>query len=58
MLPRIRQGMVEAAPTLFCQLHPAAEEIELSLIDPEHIVVSANTTTVGPGYHIFLVSLL
>jgi len=58
LLPRTRQEVVESAPTLFCQLHPAAEEIELALIDPDHVVVSANTTTVGPGYHIFLTSLL
>jgi len=57
MFPKTRQEVVESSPTLFCQLHPAAEEIELSLIDQEHVVVSANTTTVGPGYHIFLVSL-
>jgi hypothetical protein len=58
MLPKTRQGTVEFSPTIFCQLHPAAEEVELSLIDPEHLVVSANTSTVGPGYHIFLTSLL
>ena len=56
--PKTRQGDVDGAFTVFCQLHPAAEEIELTLIDPEHVVASANTTTVGPGYHIFLSSLL
>jgi hypothetical protein len=50
--------MAEVSPTLFCLLHPAAEEIEFELKDPEHIVVSANTTTVGPGYHMFLSTLL
>jgi hypothetical protein len=52
------QGKVKESPAIFCQLHPGAEEVELSLIDPEHVVVSASTSAVGPGYHIFLVSLL
>src|SRR5579859_1467889 len=58
MLPRTRRGLVERSPALFCQLHPAAEDLEISLIDPTHLLVSANTTTVGPGYHIFVTSLL
>ena len=58
MLPRTRQGVVELSPTVFCLLHPAAEEVELTLINPEHLVVSANTSTVGPGYHVFLTSML
>jgi hypothetical protein len=58
LLPKTRQGFVELSPTVFCQLHPGAEEVELSLIDPEHLVVSANTSTVGPGYHIYLSLLL
>jgi hypothetical protein len=56
--PKTRQGLVEVSPTVFCVLHPAAEEIELSLIDPQHVVASANTSTVGPGYHAFVASLL
>jgi hypothetical protein len=58
MLPKVRLGQVELAPALFCGLHPAAEEIEIALVDSEHIVVSANTTTAGPGYHMFLTGLL
>lgn len=58
MLPMTRQGVVESSPTLFCVLHPAAEEVELTLIKPEYLVVSANTSTVGPGYHAFLASML
>ncbi|HEY6384591.1 MAG TPA: hypothetical protein VIX91_02805 [Candidatus Acidoferrum sp.] len=58
VLPRTRQDFVETSPTLFCQLHPAAEELELSLIDLEHLTASANTSTVGPGFHIFVCSLL
>ena len=56
--PQTRQGFVETYPTLFCRLHPAAEELELSLIDLDHLRASANTSTVGPGYHIFACSLL
>ncbi|HKW65238.1 MAG TPA: hypothetical protein VJN89_21985 [Candidatus Acidoferrum sp.] len=58
LLPKTRNGFVESSPTLFCLFHPAAEEVELSLIDPEHLVASANTSTVGPGYHIYLCDLL
>jgi hypothetical protein len=53
---RIEAG--DSSPSLFCRLHPAAEEFELSLIAPQQISVSANTSTVGPGYHMFLTSLL
>lgn len=55
---RIRQGRVEPFPAVFCLLHPAAEEVELSLTSPDQVVASANTSTVGPGYHVFLASLL
>lgn len=55
---RIRQGRVETFPAVFCLLHPAAEEVELSLTSPDQVVASANTSTVGPGYHVFLASLL
>jgi hypothetical protein len=58
VLPQTRQGFVETYPTLFCQLHPAAEEVELSLIDLEHLRASAKTSTVGPGFHIFVCSML
>jgi hypothetical protein len=58
MMPETRQGFVEACPTLFCRFHPAAEEVELSLLDLEHLTASANTSTVGPGYHVFVCSML
>jgi hypothetical protein len=58
LLPRTRRGFVDTFPTLFCQFHPGAEEVELSLIDPEHLTASANTSTVGPGYHIYICSVL
>ena len=49
--PEIKQGKVKDSPAIFCRLHPGAEEVELSLIGPEHLVVSASTSAVGPGYH-------
>jgi hypothetical protein len=50
--------MLEASPTVFCQLHPAAEEVELSLLDSQHLTATAKTSTIGPGYHIFLCDML
>ena len=45
-------------PTLYVQLHPCAEEIELSAPTAGVCAVIAKTSTVGPGYHIFLCDLL
>jgi len=56
--PSTRIGFSETTPTLFCQLHPAAEEVELSILDLDHFVASAKTSTVGPGYHIFVCHML
>jgi hypothetical protein len=58
LVPETRQGFVDTYPTLFCQLHPGAEELELSLIDLEHLTATANTSSAGPGYHIFVCSML
>lgn len=58
LVPSTRIGFSETTPTLFCQLHPAAEELEVSFLDLNHIVVSARTSTVGPGYHIFVCDML
>jgi len=58
MAPSTRIGFSETEPTLFCQLHPAAEEVYFYLLDLDHLVVSAKTSTVGPGYHIFLCDML
>jgi len=41
-------------PTLFIRLHPASEEVEITLPRPGRIIVSARTSTLGPGYHIGL----
>jgi hypothetical protein len=56
--PSTRIGFSETTPTLFCQLHPAAEELELSVLDLDHLVASGKTSTVGPGYHIFVCDML
>jgi hypothetical protein len=53
-----RLGFIDEKPCLFSSFHPAAEEVEIVVPDPDHITVSANTSTVGPGYHIFLCSLI
>jgi len=58
MVPKIRREMVDSTPTLYCQMHPAAEELELSIVGPSELVASANTTTAGPGYHVFVCSVL
>ena len=58
LLPQIKHATVEDRPAIFCQLHPAAEEVEFTLLDAGHLVVSASTSSAGPGYHIFLASML
>jgi hypothetical protein len=58
VLPKTRLEVVDSFPTLYCRLHPAAEDIELSFVGPSQLVASANTTTVGPGYHAFVTSML
>jgi hypothetical protein len=57
LAPTFRTGFVDEKPCLFSHFHPAAEEVEICLADPNHITVSANTSTVGPGYHIYLCDL-
>jgi len=58
MRPKTRLEVVDSTPTLFCRMHPAAEEFELSFVGPSQFVASANTTTAGPGYHAFVASML
>jgi hypothetical protein len=41
-------------PTIFLQLHPCAEQVRLSLIQNNALLVSAKTSTTGPGYHRYL----
>ncbi|MCY1030400.1 hypothetical protein OV207_02950 [Corallococcus sp. BB11-1] len=54
---RIEEGP-QGAPVLRLRLHPAAGEVSLLAATQERIVVSAETSAVGPGYHLFLCDLL
>ena len=58
LLPQIKYAKVNDAPAIFCRLHPAAEPVEFTLRDANHLLVSASTSSVGPGYHLFLGSML
>jgi hypothetical protein len=55
--PEISIGVGDTSPTLFCTLHPAAEDVEIAFLDANHLTASANTA-IGPGYHIFLCKIL
>lgn len=46
------------APMLKLRLHPAAGEVSLLATTGGRVVVSAETSAVGPGYHIFLCDVL
>jgi hypothetical protein len=48
----------ETSPTLFCSLHPTAEDAEISFLGSSHLTISAKTSTTGPGYHIALSRML
>ena len=39
-------------------LHPAAEEMEITATGQGRTAATAKTSTVGPGYHIYLCDLL
>src|SRR6476660_1066141 len=43
---------------LFVRIHPCAEDVEFRAPEPGVCIVSAKTSTAGPGYHIFLCDLL
>lgn len=45
-------------PILFLRLHPAAEDVAIVAAGKGRVVVSANTSMVGPGYHRYLCDLL
>ncbi|WP_163863714.1 hypothetical protein [Myxococcus eversor] len=46
------------APLLRLRLHPAAGEVSILAASGARVVISAETTAVGPGYHVFLCDLL
>src|SRR5579871_3914836 len=56
--PEMTRGRVRKAPALFCQLHPAANPLQLVLTDAAHLEASATTSSAGPGYHIYVSQLL
>jgi hypothetical protein len=45
-------------PILLVRLHPAADDMAIVAAGEGRVVVSANTSMVGPGYHRFLCDLL
>jgi hypothetical protein len=51
-------GSRDDKPTLYLTLHPAAEDVEITILGPDTFTASANTSTVGPGYHIFVCDIL
>jgi hypothetical protein len=54
-----RQGRTEQGkPALYLDLYPCAQEVEIFVPRPGRVDVVATTSTVGPGYHIFLCDLL
>jgi hypothetical protein len=58
-LTRVRQGEThDAEPAVFVVIHPAGEEVEFIVPEPGRVIVSAKTSTVGPGYHTALCQLL
>ncbi len=54
---RITEGP-QGSPLLLVRLHPAAGEVSLLAAGQARLVVSAETSAVGPGYHIYLCDLL
>lgn len=48
----------DGRPALFVHAHPCADEVSFVVPEPGRVVVSAQTSTCGPGYHIFLCRLL
>ncbi|MBM7118375.1 hypothetical protein [Archangium primigenium] len=45
-------------PILLVRLHPAADDVAIVAAGQGRVVVSANTSMVGPGYHRYLCDLL
>src|SRR4051812_49299930 len=48
----------EGKPMLGVRLHPGGEDVEFVMEDHDTLTVTANTSSVGPGYHIFVCGLL
>src|SRR5579859_2078444 len=58
VLRDIGVGEEGGSPVLLVELHPAAETLRVVLQRDNNIVVSAQTSSVGPGYHIYVCDLL
>lgn len=57
----LRSSHVEVTPTgseLVLDLHPAADTVSLTVEGDGRVVASADTSSVGPGYHTFVERLL
>jgi hypothetical protein len=48
----------EGRSALFLKLHPAAEAVEVAALGRGRLLVSAKTSSAGPGYHAYLCDLL
>jgi hypothetical protein len=48
----------QGSPVLQVRLHPAASEVSILAAGQARVVVSADTSAVGPGYHLFLCDVL
>src|SRR4051794_20493022 len=48
----------EGRPLLGVRIHPGGEDVEFVLEDDRTLLVTANTSSVGPGYHINVCDLL
>lgn len=55
--PLISYVKLDTGSAYMFTLHPAAESLYLE-IDGEYVSISAKTSTVGPGYHAFLISIM
>ncbi len=53
-----RGESVAGLPLLSVQVHPCAEDVELTAAAHGRLAVAASTSSLGPGYHIFLCQLL
>ncbi|MCP3136445.1 hypothetical protein [Pyxidicoccus xibeiensis] len=59
LLESARPGIgPQGAPLLRLRLHPAAGEVSILAATGSRLVISAETSAVGPGYHVFLCDML
>jgi hypothetical protein len=57
VIRKIEIGEENGSPALFVDLHPAAETLSI-VLESSNIVASAQTSAVGPGYHVYVCDLL